>query len=126
MGGGTNLAGRIDLLLAEPRLDELVAYYFAEDQGFAGHLFDEVGTSPASGARPGWYGSSGGGGVRTPTATATTWRSTPTTSTPRPRSPAGRRVRTGAGPAIAVVRDTLQLIVEPDRTLPARSAGCRP
>lgn len=46
MAGGNDLAGRIDQLLGEPRLDELVALYFAEDRGFAGHLFDEVGENP--------------------------------------------------------------------------------
>lgn len=42
----TGLADRIDRLLAEPRLDELVTLYFDEDRGFAGHLFDAVGENP--------------------------------------------------------------------------------
>lgn len=40
------LATRLDLLLDEPQLTELVGRYFDPTEGFAGHLFDEVGENP--------------------------------------------------------------------------------
>jgi hypothetical protein len=40
------VADRIDQLLDEPQLPELVARYYRTDQPFAGHLFDELGDNP--------------------------------------------------------------------------------